>query len=420
MKLKYSIALFSIVLGTAALSLHEAALGATTAIGQSPNSAVSVILAPVGDAGSGHAARYKFGTVLVVDTADITHVFKFQNTSQQSVIVERTEPSCSCTSAEIIKSPVQEANPVVPIPGDSSDPQAVDLAPGDTVSIKVDVDASELMAGDITKSVLLFVTGQDVPAAEMIMQGTIDRGIDFDKSFIDFGTLKSTDIVSQTVAVTIDRRLETGGAVVKIVSKDPAISVSEMGLPEPEHNEPVAAHPLRKSQLKVTLDHPFIGSLGSMNSALVAERTKNGVTTTVPDVELDLVGNVTGTFSASSRMVLFPTGPDGTQGPQKITLTADAPGALDGLTATSASPFVRVKIEPRKSKKATDLVMSLVAGTPEGSLQSSVIIKNDTGERMKLPIYTYVVGNKRNRITVKLLVYSQRFPRVRLAPMRFR
>ena len=110
-----------------------------------------------------NAGVYTFGTRYLPSPGLAQAVFVLRNMSALPLTLDRLQPTCHCTTAEVLGgSEVQAADHRVPV-----------VPPGGSLKVRVTVILSGHAPGPLLKSVLIFVSGHSDPAARLDMSGTL-------------------------------------------------------------------------------------------------------------------------------------------------------------------------------------------------------------------------------------------------------
>lgn len=114
-----------------------------------------------------------FGTLNPLDTPTIQAVFHLKNETDKPIRIERLLPSCHCTHVEALPPQVG----------------ALTVTPGQTLALHVSVDLAGHPAGNLEKSVSVYVPGQIQPIAVLVMEATLTPLVALSPPLLDFGTV---------------------------------------------------------------------------------------------------------------------------------------------------------------------------------------------------------------------------------------
>jgi hypothetical protein len=106
---------------------------------------------------------YKFGTRYLPSPGLAQAEFVLHNTANHSLTVDRLQPTCHCTTGDVmVGSEVLAADQPIPI-----------LPPGGSLKVRVTVILAGHTPGPLRKSVLVFVSGHSDPAAQLDISGLL-------------------------------------------------------------------------------------------------------------------------------------------------------------------------------------------------------------------------------------------------------
>jgi hypothetical protein len=111
------------------------------------------------------SARYDFGEVF--EGARVEQVFRFTNTGDASLVIDRVRSSCGCTAA-LVSSTV--------------------IHPGESGEVSTTFD-SYRFRGSISKTVFLYTNDPLQPVTQFILTGTVRPELVLERNDIDLGTL---------------------------------------------------------------------------------------------------------------------------------------------------------------------------------------------------------------------------------------
>ena len=108
-----------------------------------------------------NTGAYNFGTRYLPAPGLVQTEFILRNTTSHSLTVDRIQPTCHCTTGEVmVGSEVLAAD--YPLPT---------LPPGRSMKVRVTVILAGHAPGPLLKSVLVFVSGHSDPAAQLDISG---------------------------------------------------------------------------------------------------------------------------------------------------------------------------------------------------------------------------------------------------------
>ncbi len=105
-----------------------------------------------------NAAGFPFGVRSLPGPGSVQAVFTLTNETCRPVTVDRLQPTCRCTDAQVLP-------PATQLP--------MMLLPGGSLNVRVTVRLAGHAPGTLTKSVYVFAAGRSDPAARLDISGTL-------------------------------------------------------------------------------------------------------------------------------------------------------------------------------------------------------------------------------------------------------
>lgn len=337
-------------------------------------------------------ASYNFGQISTQKPAFITHLFVLRNDTKSPITVDHLQPSCGCTTASL--------------QGKEGQPVPTRIAPGEEAQVRVTVDPSHLVAGPIQKSVLVFVKDQVAPAATLQMSGVLQPEALFAPSTLDFGRVPAGGERSLPLSVTISSQLLASGAQPRLVCSIPDLQIVPDG---PAVTTPLTPGSTDTSSSVTQAYHVMLSPfahLGRFNAkvSLVftapgSDRTQDFVNAVIP-----LTGEVIGEVSAAPGAISFGRVNAASSPVQRIILTGQALGQAQIISPNHFVNAHFLSMGPNAheqnagasntTSKAVPqmrlLEVSLRPQTPDGPLDTVVVIVTAHGQHLVLPLYAQV------------------------------
>ena len=362
------------------------------------NNSKPILLKAVEDIDQSHTdiamAHYEFGQANALTGSKIEHTFTLRNDNPVPLHLDRLQSSCGCTSAVVSTGSLDPtaSSPLI---------SATVISPHQELKIHVTIDPAHLTAGPVEKYVWVYIQGQGDAAAILKITGTLDSGVLFAPSTLDFGKVPAGAAPSQTLTVTLDRQWLPPGASPRLASSDPDILITPVtDAAVGRTGRTVLTDNLNKSSETLTYHlgvspHARLGLLSGSVSLLIAQ--PDG-TLRMTNSSVPLQGEVDGGIAASPEVIAFGMVTAGQPASQQVSLTAKSAGGLKGLKASSISPYILAKLVPatgtpgkRPAANAVTLQISLSPQIPAGTLESQIMVTAADGEQMILPVSVYVV-----------------------------
>jgi len=356
-----------------------AASGAPTK--NAPAVHLAVLPAPGVQAVSADVGQHDFGTVSLLAPALITETFTVRNGTRAPLVLDHLQPSCGCIAAAVTRQ--QNAAPPVK-----------QIAPGQSISVKVLLDPTGLEPGPLHKTIWVFTQGQDAPAATLVMVGNLLPAASFSPQVINFGSVAAGTKLSQLLTVTLDPKLLPAGTVTKVSSSDPSVEV----VPVPSSAAgAVPANGQSQRQYRVTLlPDAYLGILSSRISLSVTASGAGGASSAkgiaaggTQNGAAFVTGEVAGDISALPATLAFGTVAAGKQATQQAFLLGLA---QSGLAAATDNPYLTARLQIGGQKPL--LVVTLSRLAPVGPLSGNIIVKTQNGQRLRVPVFALITPSE--------------------------
>ncbi|HVF09203.1 MAG TPA: DUF1573 domain-containing protein [Abditibacteriaceae bacterium] len=341
------------------------------------------------------AGVLNYGALDLLTTSTIEHEFTLRNDNKVPVRIVRLQATCGCTS--LLLGEGEEASKT--------------LAPGEQVKVHASVDVTRFH-GSIRKAVRAYGTNDTVPLATMTIEASLKEAITFSASQIDFGRVAAGTARSVPLTVTAHPRLATNGTLPKLFSSNPDIQIS--AIPNGKTVERPAGSTAPYVQ-RYLLTIGAKASTGPINGVISFTSPAQPHTQGTPSnfapmdaalqrASVPIYGEVAGRITAMPAMVIFGTG---ASGKQQVILSSSFPASLQNLKVKSLNPWVvaRLVLPPSPAAKVTKaaaktsppapatavlLELSLKPNAPDGGLETQVVISNQVGDRLNVPVSVYV------------------------------
>ena len=358
----------------------------TTELGVLPGSGITV--------GSDGSAQYDCGTV-DVSQSTVSHIFVLKNNTLNPTEVDRLVPTCGCTTA------VLEAGKDVNLP--------YRLDAGGVVAIQVSVNVHQLHAGAFLKSLNVYLSGEDAPAAVLELMGTMIPPIDAVPSYIDFGRLPIGKSESRLLTVSVSHQL-LASAAFHLASTNPDVTVTPVPdtatrpLTDASNSAPWG---LPQTPAEALTQRTYLITLKSLHKIGIVE---GWLYVTPDDAHIDnsdykmttvrVIGETDGLMSADPLTVVFGTATVGNDSIQRIELTCPSENYRQHLRVVTTGSLQAYFEGPdrhidngtgNKTTVRTELVVVLKGNAPVGNFNGSVVVTAPAGEQLVLPVSAYVV-----------------------------
>ena len=147
--------------------------------------------------------EYDFGTVERGEK--VTHYFKFKNTGDEPLVIEKVRSSCGCTAALATKKVLQ---------------------PGEEGKIRVEFN-SRGYNGKVTKSVTVKSNDPTYPTVRLIITGKVESTYSVNPGYLALGLIRPDSLPVETVTVTFKKK-GMGVDSIKVASGEEYIKVKPL------------------------------------------------------------------------------------------------------------------------------------------------------------------------------------------------
>lgn len=348
-----------------------------------PTSSTSAAVpAPMGPPSSGEPLRYDFGQVSLLDTTQVEHSFRLQNTSGTPLKIARLSSTCGCTST-IVGSAGNGSM------GSTSYPT---LAPGEETTIRVAVNLAPLRPGALRKSITVYAEGKPEPVARYEITGTLLPTITFSPPLVDFGRVNAGETRPVTLTATLDARLTANSALPQLVASHPAVRIQP--LPDTK-TSPASKTVVRTYTVSLAPDAPLGPLTGSITFApAVPAAGSPNVSKALSATSVFVVGQVGGAVSAQPQAVAFGAIMSGQKATRQIVLTGTNAAVLKNRRITSNSPWLTIAAAHPDKEQAQPISetieIALRPDAPAGVLQTQLTVTLENGQRLLLPVSAYI------------------------------
>lgn len=359
--------------------------------------------------GRSAGSRYDFGSLSSYQVSPLSHTFVLQNHAQLPMTITEMRPACGCTSTPL----GQKAKMPFTLP------------PGQQASVRVVLDTTNLPAGPFTKSVWVYIQGQDAPAATLEMTGTVLPAALLSPTTLVFGHTAFGKSPTLSVTVTWNTQPLPGGSQYHLISTNPEVQITPE-LPSDQDAKPPVTAALtlalssaakRQTQTyRCTLSsQAHLGELqGYVDAVVVVPGAGQVVVGSVP-----LRGDVSGDVAASPAVVAFGTIRAG-QGVSRQTRLTLAQAMMP--TVSSPCPYLTAQLHPlitghpdapfgggtlgtrlgHTTTAESDLSQALIditlsSNAPVGPLETELTVITQSGQRLRVPIFAMIVPAEAKR-----------------------
>jgi hypothetical protein len=325
---------------------------------------------------------YGFGTANPLDTPQITAVFHLKNDTNKPITLSRLEPSCHCTHAE-------------PLP---LSPTLPTIAPGQTAAIRVTVDLAGHPAGNLEKTVTVYVAGSARPAAVLAVEGVLTPLVSLTPTLLDFGVVAAGQEKILPVTVTVDPRLIPSGVLPELRSSNAALRL----VPQPAVVTPASAgasKTLTRSYVAVLSASAPLGPVNGSLSFAPSSQADSVATEAFSGGSVLLLGQVQGEVSALPQSLAFGTIKQGEEATRQVALMGNSADAVKSVSVSSPSAFISARLQPLSPTfgaggqlvtNARTLMVTLSRNAPPGTVQTQLKVSLASGHRLIVPITAYV------------------------------
>ena len=273
------------------------------------------------------------------------------------------------------------------------------LAPGQTAPVRVTLDLAGMPPGPISKSVWVYIKGQDAPAATLTLTGTLIPAARLAPASLDFGYPASGGSQTVSLTATWNKASLPTGSQCRLVSTNPEVSVTPVPASAGASNE----------TYRCTLSPQ--AHLGEIEGSVQAIVTLPGQKPVVVG-EIPLRGEVRGDVAAAPAIVAFGTVTAGQTALRQINLSltrAELP------IVTSASRYLTARLgtvtaqQPEQpfgagpinatSHTGSDetnpfqatLDITLSSKVPAGPLTTEMTVTTKNGQRLRVPVFALIL-----------------------------
>ncbi|MGO8673035.1 MAG: DUF1573 domain-containing protein [Capsulimonadaceae bacterium] len=317
-----------------------------------------------------NAATYNFHTATMDQL--IIHDFTLKNVSTYTVQIGRLQASCGCTTADAGTAGTQ-----------SSSKTFAPLAPGQTITVHVTVDAADTVDGPTDKVVSVYLAGEPEPSYDLHLVGTLVPVVSADPSYLDFGAVRCGKSPSLTFRVTNATHAYPHGVPTPTVG-DPQLILTPAGAPVTTAD---GSSVTRAYTVRLSPDT----SIGDFQSLINVPAPRG-----TDPLPITVRASVEGDLSCKPAAVAFGAVSPGQTATEQVTLTGVSADALAGLKVCCADPTLRACIVPAPASPAqclpptTAILKVTFSPRTNGSFASNVTVTTRSGERLDLPAWAYV------------------------------
>lgn len=337
--------------------------------------------------------RFDCGRVDILTTPEVERVFRIKNEGRMPVREVFIRTSCGCEKAEMRLNGQVVSQPA--------------LAPGETLEVRVVVNLSRQRAG--VKRVFAWVHGRDAdtPLAELEIVADIRPLVLCEPEIMTFGKFETGQTPSQTLKVTLDRRLAERAGRVLLHSYNPAVEVT----PEPHREEPgmLDGHPavVRHYTVKIRPNapiRPLMAALSFRPETPAAAMVGNSRDLTRPENAYLLLppvmvtGEVTGPIAAQPGSLFFGVVPEGTAQKRTVRITGKTVQLLETLQVTASHSYLRTTLGPVETERSEQgavtlfrlLEVTLLPDARPGPVNARLTLRTGTGVEIVLSVLAQV------------------------------
>ena len=290
---------------------------------------------------------HSFGSVKEGEA--ITHEFIVKNVGDEPLEIERIQPACGCTVAEV---------------GDKA------IKPGESTPLAVTFHTAGFQ-GYKVKTVRIYSNDPTQPSEVLTLKGTIATEVEVSPSRLYFGSVKKGEELSREISI-------------KLNSKSKNLKITSV-YPRSEHIEAVNVSKKNKSRVvKVVLkkDAP----IGVLRSRLIVKTNSRSK----PVVNVPIFARIEGNLTLSPRDISFGLvrGPLTEPLTQSVTLNNSSGESVHIKSIKSSNPSLSVQVEKSGDAKGYQINVSVDESTT-GPFRAEITIETDNQEQatLKLPVY---------------------------------
>ena len=331
---------------------------------------------------------YGFGTANPLDTLQVTAVFHLKNETNKPITLSRLEPSCHCTTAIVEGTPVGAALPAI--------------APGQAAAIRVTVNLAGHPAGNLEKTVTVYVAGHTQPAAVLAMEGVLTPLVSLTPSLLDFGIVAAGKEKTLPIIVNVDSRLALGGVLPELRSSNASIRLV---------SQPTITN-LAAGKTPAIVPKMFTRTFTAILSANAPLGPVNGTLSFAPPAAADpvaakaftggsvlLLGQVQGEVSALPQSLAFGMVKQGEEATRQVALMGNNADAVRSVSISSPSVYISTRLQPSAPTfgvggqivtNSRTVMVTLRRDAPVGTLQTQLKVLLASGRRLVIPLSAYV------------------------------
>ena len=331
-------------------------------------------------------ALFDLGVVDPNTRHDVVCSFAIQNTNRAAVRVTAVDASCGCTSVVSWLAGVPAAFPCL-------------LGPGKQLRVDASIHLRALPAGEIDKSVTVYVGGQSAQAASVELRGQVGESLYFIPSVLDFGAVRHGTTLRRLFTLRYESNLWPSGTIPMVVySGRDAITVSALEVPGARPGPPTAvrgATPMDQTYIATLRagsdSHPLAGALSVSGAGCLLPDAKD-----VTRLQLPVEGHLVGCLTVQPAVAAF--GPVTSESGTKIRLMlSTSANQLGHLVVTSSSRNVRFRLghpglEPVARSRSATLDIWIDPKAPDGILGCTLEIRSSTGAGASIPVSAFVTS----------------------------
>lgn len=400
-------------------SINKQATGQQTKPDSSVREGLTVIATDGLVADTPTTAHYDFGDADLLRTPHLEHTFTFRNNSKTSLVIERFQPTCGCTTA-------------LTASGSSGENQS--LAPGATIAVNVSIDLANLKPGKFDKYLWVYVVGSTEPAITIEMTAAVQPIVTLEPSILEFGSVPAGKARQLTLTAGIDTRLFAGGRMPQFLCSNPDVKIVSTGEIKDIKGKSItlkeakaisarkgtsardldpAATPISRSRTfgyRIELAaNARLGMVEGGITILLKPSKSSGnpkpssddrdssqaqrIASALINIGAPLTGEVVGSISARPRVLIFGSITQGNRAVRQFTLVGVSSEALRDLELTTSTPYIEAHFVPDKPASPGDapaltlqIEAEITRNVPVGNLQGEIRITTKNGERLVLPI----------------------------------
>lgn len=327
---------------------------------------------------------YGFGTANPLDTPTVQAVFHLKNDTNKPITLSRLDPSCHCTTATVEGIPAGAALPTI--------------APGGAAAIRVKVDLAGHPAGNLEKTVTVYVAGSTRPAAVLAMEGVLMPLVSVTPALLDFGIVAAGKEKTLPVTVTVDPRLTPGGVLPELRSSNGALRL----VPQPALVTSASASTsktITRAYSAILSANAPLGPVNGSLSFVPSTQTNPAAAEAFAAGSVLLLGQVQGEVSALPQSLAFGTVKQGEEATRQVALMGDSADAVKAISVSSPSAFISARLQPLSPTfgaggqiitNARTVMVTLSRNAPSGTMRTQLKVSLASGRRLLIPLSAYV------------------------------